>query len=69
MINEEAKRELREQANQLAYDYIKHSGLFRSLENHDWDSKAGVMADKVLIFLDGLVEKEIEVAEAELECV
>ena len=69
MINAEAKRELREQSNQLAYDYIKHSGLFRSLENHEWDKAAEVMADKVLIFLDGLVEKEIEVAEAEMECV
>lgn len=61
-MNQEAKRELIEQANQLAYDYIKHTGLFRSLENDQWDAKAEAFADKVLIFLEGLVDQELAVA-------
>ena len=66
-MNQEARHELRELAQDLTYNYIKHSGLFRSLESADWDSKAEVLADKLLVFLEGSVNREIELAESEVE--
>ena len=66
-MNQEAKHELRELAQDLTYGYIKHSGLFRSLESADWDSTAEVLADKVLVFLEGSVNREIEAIQLESE--
>ena len=73
MINNEAKRELLEQANQLAYDFIKHSGLYRQFSsNLEHDQKASAIADEIYALADRLADREfktIEEREAEMEVV
>lgn len=60
-MNNEAKAELLEAANKLAYDYIKHSGLFRSLSGEEWDRLAEQMAQRVLGFMDRILDEAADV--------
>ena len=65
MISADEKRELREQAHELAYSYIRHSGLYRQLENEQWDALADKWATWVLVGLEGLVDGEFTRLESE----
>ena len=62
-MNTEAKRELKELAQDLTYNYIKHSGLAKLLSNDEWDVLAERLANQSLIFIEGQVEKEFEARE------
>lgn len=56
-MNLEAKQELIEAANKLAYDYIKHSSAFQSLSGEEWDVLAGQIAQQVLGLMDRIVDE------------
>ena len=59
-MNQEAKHELRELAQDLTYNFILHSGLAKLLSNEEWDSLAAGMADKAMVFVEGLVDREFD---------
>ena len=63
-MNAEAKHELEEIANQLAYESLKHSGLYRLLSNEEWDAEAERLAAQTLSFVGGLVDREFKAREA-----
>lgn len=65
MISTEEKRDLREQAHELAYQYIRHSDLHRELENERWDALAEQWATWLLVGLEGLIDKEFTRIEGE----
>lgn len=62
-MNEEAKRELKEIAQDLTYNYIKHSGLAKLISNEEWDVLAERLANQSLTFIEGLVDKELDARE------
>ena len=68
-MDTEEKRELREQAHELAYQYIRHSGLYRELENAEWDALAEQWATWLLVGLEGRVNDEFTRIQAERDAV
>lgn len=58
LMNKEARKDLIEAANKLAYDYILHSGTYKSISNEQWDALAEKMALRVLGLLDNMIETE-----------
>jgi hypothetical protein len=63
-MNEEAKHELKEIAQDLTYTYIKHSGLAKLISNEEWDLLAERLANQSLIFIEGQVDAEFAKQEA-----
>lgn len=64
-MNDEAKHELKELAQDLTYNYIKHSGLAKLISNEEWDALAERLANQSLIFIEGLVDAEFAKQEAQ----
>lgn len=62
-MNQEAKHELKEIAQDLTYNYIKHSGLAKLISNEEWDVLAERFANQSLIFIEGLVNRELDARE------
>lgn len=60
LMNTEATHELRELAQDFTYNFILHAGLAKELSNEEWDSLAASMADKAMVFVEGLVDREFE---------
>ena len=63
-MNAEARHELKELAQDLTYNYIKHSGLARLLSCEEWDSLAERLANQSMIFIESKVENEFAEREA-----
>ena len=59
-MNTEAKHELKELAQNFTYNFMLHAGLAKLLSNEEWDRLAASMADKAMVFVDGLVDQEFE---------
>jgi hypothetical protein len=60
----EAQHELNEMAFELAYQAIRYSGLYKQIENLEWDSLAEQMKWKVRAYLDSLIDEELTKLEA-----
>ena len=63
-MNTEANHELKEIAQDLTYNYIKHSGLAKLISNEEWDVLAERLANQSLIFIEGLVNQEFDARES-----
>lgn len=61
----EEQHELFIDATTLAYMAIRFSGLWKQLSGKEWDEMADVMGEKVVGYLNGLVEVEITQRETE----
>jgi hypothetical protein len=59
LMNQAAREELVEDANHLAYSYIKHSGAWRSLANDQWDVLAEQMAQRVMGVMERMVDEAV----------
>lgn len=62
-MNQEAQHELRELAQDFTYNFILHAGLAKLLSNEEWDALAAKLADQSMIFVEQLVNKEIDAIE------
>jgi hypothetical protein len=60
----EAQHELNEMAFELAYQAIRYSGLYKQVENLEWDALAEQMKWKVRAYLDALIDEELTKLEA-----
>ena len=55
-MNPEAHKDLLETANLLAYEYILHSGVFKSLSNEQWDALSAQIGEKIVKLMADEVE-------------
>lgn len=63
-MNYEAKSEQLKDASSLAYNHMKHSGLFKVLSNEEWEAKADEWGARVFDLLERLTDAETEEMEA-----
>ena len=61
------RKELKRDAESLAYTHIRFSGLYRELTSEQWERLAKEHAEKVVGLLEGLVDEEFTRIESKQE--
>lgn len=61
------RRELLEDANQIAYTAIKFSGLYKELTSAEWDAMARRLAPDIVDVIIELIDEEQERIDRERE--